>query len=136
MSKLSKRTSWSVGAILLLGVFTAVAKASLAVDIYTSVLSKAAQSKQGVVLVLTKRGDVAAQAAYLLLAQIKQNRGFAPLFMAVDDVQLPAYMVALGLPSESLPAVIFYNKSGAELARVVAASSAMTQVDKPPHHAD
>lgn len=136
MKKLSKRTSWLMGAVLLVSSLTALSKTSAMVDIHSSVISKAAQSKNGVVLVLTKRGTVAAKAAYLLLAQIKQNAGFAPLFMAVEDEQLAGYMQALALPQESLPAVIFFNKSGIEMVRVVAAKSVMTTVDKSQDNAD
>ncbi|MGZ8258108.1 MAG: hypothetical protein ACXWTR_02915 [Methylotenera sp.] len=127
MKSLFKRTSLLVSTVLAVGALTVFAKTSPTFDIHTSVISKAAQSEKGVILVLTERGDIAAEAAYLLLAQIKQNEGFAPLLMAVEDDKVAGYTSALGLPSSSLPAVIFFNKSGKEIVRVVAAKSAMVK---------
>ncbi|MGZ8271763.1 MAG: hypothetical protein ACXW1T_11105 [Methylophilus sp.] len=128
MKSLSKRVSLLMSAVLAVGALTVFAKTSPTFDIHTSVVSKAAQSEKGVILVLTERGDIAAEAAYLLSAQIKQNEGFVPLLMAVNDDKVAGYMSALGLPGASLPAVIFFNKSGKELARVVATKSAMLKV--------
>lgn len=127
MKSLFKRTPLLVSTVLAVGALTVFAKTSPTFDIHTSVVLKAAQSEKGVILVLTERGDIAAEAAYLLLAQIKQNEGYAPLFIAVESDKVAGYRNALGLPSESLPAVIFFNKSGKEIVRVVAAKSAMAK---------
>lgn len=128
MKSLSKRTPLLVSVVLAVAAFTVFAKTSPTFDIHTSVITKAAQSEKGVILVLSERGPVAAEAAYMLLAQIKQNEGYAPLLMVVDDDKVAAYMSALALPPESLPAVIFFNKSGKEIVRVVPAKSAMIKV--------
>jgi len=127
MKNLHKRTSLTVSAILAVAALTVFAKSSPTFDIHTNVITKAAQSEKGVILVLTERGSIAAEAAYLLLAQIKQNEGYAPLFLAVESDKVAGYRSALGLPDSSLPAVFFFNKSGKEIARVVAAKSAMTK---------
>jgi len=128
MKSLFKRTPLLVSAILAVGALTVFAKNSPTFDIHTSVISKAAQSEKGVILVLSERGEIAAEAAYLLLAQTKQNEGYAPLLLAVESDKVAGYTSALGLPgSSSLPAVIFFNKSGKEIVRVVAAKSAMTK---------
>jgi hypothetical protein len=126
MKSLFKQTPLFVSTILALGALTVFAKNSPTFDIHTSVISKAVQSENGVILVLTERGDIAAEAAYLLLAQTKQNEGYAPLLMAVENDKVAGYKSALGLPNASLPAVIFFNKSGKEIVRVVAAKSAMS----------
>lgn len=126
MKSLFKQTPLFVSTILALGALTVFAKNSPTFDIHTSVISKAVQSENGVILVLTERGDIAAEAAYLLLAQTRQNEGYAPLLMAVENDKVAGYKSALGLPNASLPAVIFFNKSGKEIVRVVAAKSAMT----------
>ncbi len=123
MKSLFKRASLLVSVVLAVGVLTVFAKTSPTFDIHTSVISKAAQSEKGVILVLTERGPIAAEAAYMLLAQLKQNEGFAPLLMAVDESKVAGYMSALALPTASLPAVIFFDKSGKELGRVVATES-------------
>jgi len=127
MKILFKRTSLLVSAALAVGALTVFAKTSPTFDIHTNVISKAAQSEKGVILVLTERGDIAAEAAYLLLAQVKQNEGYEPLLLAVESDKVAGYRSALGLPNASLPAVIFFNKSGKEIVRVVAAKSAMSK---------
>jgi len=127
MKSLLKRAPLLLSTILAAGAFTVYAKSSPTFDIHTSVVSKAAQSEKGVILVLTERGDIAAEAAYLLLAQINQNQGYAPLFLAVEDDKIVGYKTALSLPDASLPAVIFFSKSGKEIARVVSAKSVMTK---------
>jgi hypothetical protein len=127
MKSLLKRAPLLLTTILAAGALTVFAKSSPTFDIHTSVISKAAQSEKGVILVLTERGQIAAEAAYLLLAQVKQNEGYAPLFLAVDNDKIAGYKTALNLPEASLPAVIFFSKSGKEIARVVSAKSAMVK---------
>ncbi len=125
MKHLSKQSSLLLSIALAVGALTVIAKTSPTFDIHTSVISKAAQSEKGVILVLTERGPVAAEAAYMLSAQMKQNEGFLPLLMVADKDKVAGYMSALALPTESLPAVIFFDKSGKELARVVASKPEM-----------
>ncbi|HYN54561.1 MAG TPA: hypothetical protein VES38_07650 [Methylotenera sp.] len=125
MKHLSKQTSLLLSVTLAVGALTVIAKTSPTFDIHTSVISKAAQSEKGVILVLTERGSVAAEAAYMLSAQVKQNEGFLPLLMVAEKNKVAGYMGALALPTESLPAVIFFDKSGKELARVVASKPEM-----------
>jgi|EndMetStandDraft_4_1072995.scaffolds.fasta_scaffold153862_2 hypothetical protein len=90
-------------------------------DFKSSVMAKAAESQKGVIVVISERGDVAVDAAYLLSAQLKQNPGFVPLLLVPEQEKLEGYMRTLALPRESLPAVIFFNKSGKELGRVIGA---------------
>lgn len=127
MNRLFKRTTQLMCAVFAAGTITVFAKTSPTFDIHTSVVSKAAQSEKGVVMVFTERGNVAAEAAYLLLAQTKQNKGYAPLLLAIDSEKIAGYKTSLGLPNSALPAVIFFNKSGKEIARVVPAKSAITK---------
>ena len=127
MKSLSKRTSKIVSlvsAVLAVGALTVIAKTSPTFDIHTSVITKAAESKKGVILMLTERGPIAAEAAYMLATQLQQNEGYAPLLMVADKDKVAGYMSALALPTASLPAMIFFNKSGKELGRVVAPKTA------------
>lgn len=94
-------------------------------DFKSNVVAKAASSGKGVIVVLTERGEVAADAAYLLASQLDQNPGFKPMLMAEEPEKLDSMMKTLSLPSGSLPAVIFYSKSGKELGRVVSALPAL-----------
>lgn len=127
MKRLSKQVPLLASTVLAAAAFTVFAKTSPTFDIHTSVITKAAQSEKGVILVLTERGEIAAESAYLLLAQIQQNAGYAPLLLAVEKDRMAGYKTALNLPEASLPAVIFFSKSGKEIARVVSAKSAMTK---------
>ncbi len=120
MKNLSKRSSLLVSSLLAITALTVIAKTSPTFDIHTSVVTKAAESTKGVIMVLTERGPVAAQAAYMLATQIKQNEGYLPLLMVADKEKVSGYMSALSLPAASLPAMIFFDKSGKELGRVVA----------------
>lgn len=88
-------------------------------DFKSSVMAKAAESQKGVIVVLSDRGEVAADAAYLLSAQLKQNPGYMPLLLVPEREKLESYMRTLALPRDSLPAVIFFNKSGKELGRII-----------------
>ncbi len=116
--KVLKRSSVLLGALLTLASLTAVA--APAADLQASVASKAADSDKGVIVVLTERGDLAVQAAYMLSAQLEQNAGYKPLLMAAEKDQLIGYMSALSLSKASLPAIIFFDKTGKELNRVIA----------------
>lgn len=124
MKNLSKRTSIVVSTLLAVTALTVIAKTSPTFDIHTSVVTKAAESQKGVIMVLTERGDIAAQAAYMLSTQIKQNEGYLPLLMVADKERIGGYMSALSLPAASLPAMIFFDKTGKELGRVVATKPA------------
>ena len=124
MKNLSKRSSILLSTLLAITALTVIAKTSPTFDIHTSVVTKAAESEKGVIMVLTERGDVAAEAAYMLSAQLKQNQGYLPLLMVADKDKISGYMNALSLPKASLPAMIFFDKSGKELGRVVAAKPA------------
>lgn len=115
--KIVKRTSILLGALMILGSLSAIADP--VTDLEASITSKAAESEKGVIVVLTGRGDVAVQAAYMLSAQLEQNTGFKPLLIAVEKDKLITYMNALSLSKSTLPAVIFYDKTGKELNRVV-----------------
>jgi hypothetical protein len=124
MKHLPRRTSVILSTLLAVSALTVLAKTSPTFDIHSNVVSKAAESKKGVIMVLAERGPEAADAAMLLLAQVKQNDGYAPLLMVADKEKLSGYMTTLALPKASLPAVIFFNKSAKEMSRVVASESA------------
>ena len=115
-----------LSAVIVMTTLTAKADDTLEMkDFKSSVMAKAAGSGKGVIVVLTERGGVAADAAYLLASQLDHNPGFKPLFLAEESDKLDADMKLLSLTSESLPAVIFYSKTGKELGRVVSALPAL-----------
>lgn len=119
-----KRILVVLNTIILMTTLTAAADNTQAPpDLQASLKEKAAESQKGVIMVLSGRGDVAADAAYLLVSQLKENPGYAPMLTIADQQQLPGYMKALALSGAALPAVLFFDKSGKELNRVVAATS-------------
>ena len=118
-----KRISVMLNAIIATTVLAANAT-PVTSTIHNEVIAKAEQSDKGVIMVLAPRGDVAAEAAFLLAAQIKQNPGYAPLLVIAERAKLQDYMQPLALTGESLPAVVFFDKSGRELNRVIAAQPA------------
>ena len=79
---------------------------------------------------LCARGDIAADATVLLLNQLKQNAGFAPMMLTPEKAQLSQYLSELSLNSSDLPAVIFYDKSGKEMSRLVAVKPVSTTILK------
>jgi len=83
------------------------------------VMQAVKESEKGVIMVVSERGQVAADAAYLLSEQLENNPGYKPLLMVPMESQLKASLKELALSKDALPAVIFFNKSGKEIARVV-----------------
>jgi len=118
-----KRIPVMLNAVIATTALAAVA-APTTFDIKNEVMAKAQQSEKGVIMVLSTRGDVAANAAFLLASQIKENPGFAPLLVIAEQEKLQNYMQPLALTGEALPAMVFFDKSGRELNRVIAAQPA------------
>ncbi|HEX5539147.1 MAG TPA: hypothetical protein VFX01_05090 [Methylophilaceae bacterium] len=116
-----KRISIVLNAVFAMTVLTAgAAPISAPADLQANVMAKAEASRKGVIMVLSGRGDVAANAALLLVSQVKENPGYAPMLMIAEQEKLQAYMKALALSEAALPAVVFFDKSGRELNRVIA----------------
>jgi len=83
------------------------------------VMQTVKESEKGVILMVSERGQAAADAANLLSTQLENNPGYKPLLMVPMDSQLKASLKELALSKDALPALIFFNKSGKEIARVV-----------------
>lgn len=117
-----KRILMALNTVFLLTSLTAAAEDSLApANLQRSLQDKAAESEKGVVMVLSGRGDVAADAAFLLVSQLKENPGYAPMLLIAEQGKLQGYLKTLAMSPESLPAVVFFDKSGRERNRVIAA---------------
>ena len=78
-----------------------------------------AEKPYGVIIAVTKSGEIAAQTALLLSSQIKQNGNFAPILLVVNSPEKAAMMKTLNLDTKSLPALVYFNHSGVETNRVV-----------------
>jgi hypothetical protein len=116
-----KRILMALNTVVLMTSLTVSADDALTPNLQRSLQEKAAESEKGVIMVLSGRGDVAADAAFLLVSQLKDNPGYAPLLLIAEQEKLQGYMRALALNQESLPAVVFFDKSGREQNRVIAA---------------
>ena len=87
-------------------------------DFRASLMQKAEQSQKGVIVMLSERGKIAADAAYLLSEQLQQNPGYQPLLVVPEDGRMASYKKSLALKDDALPALIFFDRSGKELNRV------------------
>lgn len=83
------------------------------------VMQAANASENGVIMAVSERGNKASEASYLLYHQLDHNPGFKPLLMVPVASELNASLQALALSKETLPALIFYDKAGKEMGRVV-----------------
>ena len=73
----------------------------------------------GVIIAVTKSGEIAAQTALLLSSQIKQNSNFSPILLVVNSPEKVVMMKTLNLDNQSLPALVYFNNAGVEMNRVV-----------------
>ncbi|MFZ4587103.1 MAG: hypothetical protein ACOYMJ_04820 [Candidatus Methylopumilus universalis] len=90
-------------------------------SIQKQVLSKASQSGQGVILAVTERGQVAEDTAWLLAHQLERDKSYTPLFVAFNEKERKSTLKDLHLEKSSLPALIFFDKNGHEVNRVIGA---------------
>lgn len=85
------------------------------------ILAKAHDAKRGVIVAVTKPGEVAAETAWLLSAQVNRDSGYAPLLLVLGEPERERVLETLALPETVLPALIFYDRKGREINRVVGA---------------
>lgn len=87
-------------------------------SIHAQVLKAADVSQKGVMMVVSERNTNTDNAKRLLSQQLSQNPGYQPLLIAPAAAELTHSLQVLALSRETLPAVIFFNKSGLEVGRV------------------
>ncbi len=105
--------------IILLNIANATADMESALR--ENILSNAHKAQSGVIVAVTERGEVAAETAWLLSAQVMRNHSYAPLLLALQPEELKVAMKELKLTEQSLPALIFFDRKGREISRVVGA---------------
>lgn len=86
-----------------------------------SILARAHAAKKGVIVAVTERGDVAADTAWLLSAQVVRDDGYAPLLLAFKPEERENVLKTFKLTETALPALIYYDRRGREISRVVGA---------------
>jgi len=94
------------------------------------ILTHAHAAKSGVIVAVTERGNMAEEAAWLLSAQVVRDNSYAPLLVVLDHGNRSQVFNSLKLRENSLPALIFYNRKGGEISRVIGTlpSSSIKQV--------
>jgi len=89
--------------------------------IQKDILAHAHEAKSGVIVAVTDRGEVAADTAWLLSAQIKRDNNYAPLLLVLKPEERESALKTLKLSESSLPALIYYDRHGREISRVIGA---------------
>jgi len=89
--------------------------------IQKDVLSRINGSQNGVIVAVTDRGEVAADTAWLLSAQIKQDSSYVPLLLVLKPEERESALKTLKLSEYSLPALIYYDSHAREISRVIGA---------------
>ena len=87
-----------------------------------SILNRAHEGRDGVIVAVTERGDVAADTAWLLAGQIKLNSNYAPLLLVLKTDEIEGVLKTLGLAEKTLPALIYYDHNGREISRIIGVS--------------
>jgi DNA-directed RNA polymerase subunit H (RpoH/RPB5) len=85
------------------------------------ILAKVADTRKGVIVAVTDRGTIAADTAWLLSAQVQKNNEYAPLLMVLKPEDRDRVLSRLKLSDSALPALIFYDRKGREISRVIGA---------------
>ena len=113
-----KRPFNSTGISLLFAALLGISSIANA-EIFPNQTTAEAEKPYGVIIAVTKSGEIAAQTALLLSSQIKQNSNFAPILLVVNSPEKVAMMKTLNLDNQSLPALVYFNNAGVEMNRVV-----------------
>jgi DNA-directed RNA polymerase subunit H (RpoH/RPB5) len=85
------------------------------------ILARTNEAKSGVIVAVTDRGEVAADTAWLLSAQVKGDNNYAPLLLVLKPEERESALETLKLSESSLPALIYYDRHGREISRVIGA---------------
>lgn len=72
---------------------------------------------KGIILGINARGEDSTALANQLLTEATNNRYYAPLYIATDGRALQKQLQYLGLVKAQLPALIYFNQQGQEIAR-------------------
>jgi len=91
-------------------------------SVQQNILARAHEGKEGVIVAVTERGDIAADTAWLLSAQVKQNSKYAPLLLVLKPEEREDVLKALKIAETTLPALIYYDHNGREISRIIGVS--------------
>lgn len=98
-----------------------VAHANVMAGPQEEIMAKAADARKGVIVAVTERGDIAADTAWLLSAQVYKSNDYAPLLLVLKPEDRAAVLSKFKLVDSALPALIFFDRNGREISRVIGA---------------
>lgn len=93
-----------------------------AANLNSQTASRTVQSKGGLVVAVTERGEVAANTAWLLSNQAQGSDDYVPILLVLKPESRTETLKSLNLNTSELPALIFLDSNGNELNRVVEAA--------------
>lgn len=98
-----------------------IAHANVLAGPQEDVLAKVRDTGKSVIVAVTERGSIAADTAWLLSAQVYKSREYAPLLVVLKPEDREAVLRKYKLDDSALPALIFYDRKGHEISRVIGA---------------
>lgn len=98
-----------------------IANATVMANPQQEIISKAAEAKKGVIVAVTESGTIAADTAWLLSAQVQKSNDYAPLLVVLKPEDRQAVLDKFKLGDAALPALIFFDRNGNEISRVIGA---------------
>jgi len=87
------------------------------------VAEKIQQSGKGVILGIATHDEDVTALADKLLTEVESNRYYAPVFITAKGLGFQQQLTHLGLTSNQLPAVIYFNQQGHVISRSVKVGS-------------
>jgi len=102
-------------------VISGIANAAVMANPQPEIAAKASETKKGVIVAVTERGEIAADTAWLLSAQVQKNNDYAPMLVVLKPEDRDAVLKKFDLKAAPLPALIFFDRGGNEVSRVVGA---------------
>lgn len=87
----------------------------------SEILAKAQHATKGVIVAVTKPGPIAAETAWLLSAQVVGSDKHAPLLLVLKPDEKDKLLHSLNLHEAALPALIYYDRTGREINRIIGA---------------
>ena len=87
----------------------------------SEILAKAQHARKGVIVAVTKPGPIAAETAWLLSAQVVGSDKHAPLLLVLKPDEKEKILQSLELHEAALPALIYYDRAGREINRIIGA---------------
>jgi len=101
--------------------YTSTTSAGPPNSLQSDILMHSHNSQNGVIVAITDSGDIAVETAWLLSAQVKMNNTYAPMLLVLKQEERESTLSALKLTMYSLPALIYYDRHGNEISRVIGA---------------